>query len=360
MSSNCHILSPFFFSSDISSTDIAALQTAAPTAAFFSSISIDQDSDTDTASEGESDVPSPLSTLYDPSAKDLSPEDLSARCGFVSRHLRLTSDQVSAFEEVTRTQAESRTWHVHRIGRVTASIVHKMCSGCPDREKLKTVMRYASFSLSHVPAVKWGREKENTARLPYEQQMQALHQDFHLRQTGLLVKEDEPFLAASPDGVFECECCGQGTLEIKCPYKYRVSFDGCDEDVFFCLDKNRNLKRNHPYYFQVQFQMFVVNVSFCHFVVWTPSVFFICKVVCNVEFQTDIVSKCSSFFSRSILPELLTRSNDPSLITDKCSICDCLLFGKIIACSVCSSSFHHKCVNIVRSSKKWKCATCSD
>ncbi|ELU12406.1 hypothetical protein CAPTEDRAFT_194600 [Capitella teleta] len=77
---------------NISSTDIAALQTAAPTAAFFSSISIDQDSDTDTASEGESDVPSPLSTLYDPSAKDLSPEDLSARCGFVSRNLRLTSD----------------------------------------------------------------------------------------------------------------------------------------------------------------------------------------------------------------------------------------------------------------------------
>ncbi|ELT93593.1 hypothetical protein CAPTEDRAFT_211284 [Capitella teleta] len=135
---------------NISSTDIAALQTAAPTAAFFSSISIDQDSDTDTASEGESDVPSPLSTLYDPSAKDLSPEDLSARC-----------------------------------------------------------------------AVKWGREKEKTARLQYEQQMQVLHQDFHLRQTGLLVKEDEPFLAASPDGVFECECCGQGTLEIKCPYKYR-------------------------------------------------------------------------------------------------------------------------------------------
>ncbi|ELU10245.1 hypothetical protein CAPTEDRAFT_185960, partial [Capitella teleta] len=67
---------------NISSTDIAALQAAAPTAAFFSSISIDQDSDTDTASEGESDVPSPLSTLYDPSAKDLSPEDLSARCGF--------------------------------------------------------------------------------------------------------------------------------------------------------------------------------------------------------------------------------------------------------------------------------------
>ncbi|ELU03665.1 hypothetical protein CAPTEDRAFT_202368 [Capitella teleta] len=217
---------------NISSTDIAALQAAAPTAAFFSSISIDQDSDTDTASEGESDVPSPLSTLYDPSAKDLSPEDLSARCGFVSRNLRLASDQVSALEEVTRTQAESRTWHVHRIGRVTASIVHKMCSGCPDREKLKTVMRYASFSLSHVPAVKWGREKENTARLQYEQQMQVLHQDFHLRQTGLLVKEDEPFLAASPDGVFECECCGQGTLEIKCPYKYRVSLTTSTASMF--------------------------------------------------------------------------------------------------------------------------------
>ncbi|ELU15150.1 hypothetical protein CAPTEDRAFT_200980 [Capitella teleta] len=54
---------------NIRSTDIAALQTVAPTAAFFSSISIDQDSDTDTASEGESDAPSSLSTLYDPSVR---------------------------------------------------------------------------------------------------------------------------------------------------------------------------------------------------------------------------------------------------------------------------------------------------
>ncbi|ELT88526.1 hypothetical protein CAPTEDRAFT_209643 [Capitella teleta] len=165
---------------NISSTDITALQTFAPTAAFFSSISIDQDLDTDTASEGDSDVLT-LCTLRPVRQRPL---DLQKICLLV------------------------------------------VVFGCPDREKLKTVMRYASFSLSHVPAVKWGREKENTARLPYEQQMQVLHQDFYLRQTGLLVKEDEPFLAASPDGVFECECCGQGRLEIKWPYKYRVSFDG--------------------------------------------------------------------------------------------------------------------------------------
>ena len=26
---------------------------------------------------------------------------------------------------------------------------------------------------------------------------------------------------ATPDGVTECECCGAGLTEIKCPYKYR-------------------------------------------------------------------------------------------------------------------------------------------
>ena len=31
-----------------------------------------------------------------------------------------------------------------------------------------------------------------------------------------------PRLGASPDGVVQCECCGNGVLEIKCPYMYNA------------------------------------------------------------------------------------------------------------------------------------------
>lgn len=34
----------------------------------------------------------------------------------------------------------------------------------------------------------------------------------------IFVNKDFPYLAASPDGVTECECYGKGPLEIKCPF----------------------------------------------------------------------------------------------------------------------------------------------
>ena len=48
--------------------------------------------------------------------------------------------------------------------------------------------------------------------------MPSRHTSFQCSETGLLVYEDIPYLAASPDGITECKCCGRGLLEIKCPF----------------------------------------------------------------------------------------------------------------------------------------------
>ena len=45
----------------------------------------------------------------------------------------------------------------------------------------------------------------------------------NVRKCGLTVKADEPFLGASPDGLFSCKCCGTAVLECKCPYSIRNS-----------------------------------------------------------------------------------------------------------------------------------------
>ena len=38
------------------------------------------------------------------------------------------------------------------------------------------------------------------------------------KQCALFIKPGYPFLAASPDGLFICKCCGLATVEAKCPY----------------------------------------------------------------------------------------------------------------------------------------------
>lgn len=45
---------------------------------------------------------------------------------------------------------------------------------------------------------------------------------FHCSETGIFVYKDYPYLAASPNGVTECKCCGKGLLEIKYPFSLQI------------------------------------------------------------------------------------------------------------------------------------------
>jgi len=35
---------------------------------------------------------------------------------------------------------------------------------------------------------------------------------------GLFISEEAPYIAASPDGITKCDCCGCEVVEIKCPF----------------------------------------------------------------------------------------------------------------------------------------------
>ena len=44
---------------------------------------------------------------------------------------------------------------------------------------------------------------------------------FSLEDSGFYICKAYPFIGASPDGLVECKCCGEGLLEIKCLWTYR-------------------------------------------------------------------------------------------------------------------------------------------
>ena len=105
--------------------------------------------------------------------------------------------------------------------------------------------------------------------------MSASHEDLNVNSCGFYVSADHPFLGASPDALTECECCGRGVVEVKCPLCGQESSfaKAARGNRSFCLqecnDGKFKLKHQHDYYYQCQLQIFVTGHSFCDFVVWT-------------------------------------------------------------------------------------------
>ena len=84
--------------------------------------------------------------------------------------------------------------------------------------------------------------------------MQGTHDSFKMERCVFFISNAYPFIGVSPDSVVECNCCGKGTVEIKCPYCVR------DKVVADCLEKltclenvdgKIQLRKSHQYYYQI-------------------------------------------------------------------------------------------------------------
>ena len=94
------------------------------------------------------------------------------------------------------------------------------------------------------------------------------HTNFSIISSGLIISSLLPYLAASPDGIITCDCCGVGTLEIKCPFCRRDESPEVAEIWYLSNVTNETrLKENHSYYYQVQAQ---INIKY--FVRWNMGI----------------------------------------------------------------------------------------
>lgn len=336
----------------------AELREILPTAAVL----VRDSSDTDTASESEDAVNFPqlpyrlarLTNAYNCSPQTIIDDAIP------------TKAQVDNLSQATVAQSQSHLWSAQRRGRVTASNIHRVINRKADgASAVRTIMQYDNKSISHIPAVKWGTEHEDTARDEFYLHMTTIHTNFVLKRTGLIIYQPYPFLAASPDGISTCDCHGDAVLEIKCPFKYK---DLCSteilqiQDTTFCLDAYGNLKKTHQYYDQVQTQMLVTNYTQCNFVIWTEPGLVIVSVPRDEDHIANLLHHTKVFVETYLIPELLNKQMDTSQ-SDDAVICTCSRpkFGRTIICSNenCTvKMYHYSCVGIKRKPKQWLCFTC--
>lgn len=217
-------------------------------------------------------------------------------------------------------------------------------------------------------------------------------------------------MAASPDGLFYCKCHGDGVVEVKCSWKHRdelslseVATSNKDFYLSFHPESGEfSLKRNHPYYYQVQHQMLVTDRKFAIFMSFIENDVAVLYVPVDLVVCEEIKNKCNDYMEKVMLPQLLaeyfikpnvekkkvTLIAEPEINPNNTKVCDhdyaaplppipvpsqsfykicCQNEAKsieeVVTCSVPEcfiKTYHKSCAQPQRQryTARWKCKTC--
>ena len=333
--------------------------------------------------------PTPLTELLDDKCYDLNYAELVSVCE--SLHVSVSEKEAEAVEAATREQAMSKLWFRFRAGRITASKSKSVCHTNPAQPAISLIRGICNpeGSTFSTKATRWGCEHEEVARDKFIEEISKMHVNFKVSECGFFINPDVPYLGASPDGLVWCDCCGEGCLEIKCPFcKKDQTLSDTESDNKFCLQKDDDgrlrLTDKHAYYYQVQHQLGVCRREFCYFVVWTEHDVHIEIITFDSELWEQICEKSLHIFQAAILPELVAKfftrlpnttvqpactvsANSSSLASGDSEplfcYCEQVESGDMVCCDNDSCEikwFHYECVKISRAprTKKWYCPDC--
>ena len=249
---------------------------------------------------------------------DASPSELLQLCQeFHKREVNITQQQRSYIEQHTKNQSEDSLWHHQRKLRLTASNfgrVVKRRPTTPVGNLVKSLLYPKPFS---TEATCWGTQHEDDAKKQYLEHLQSSGcRAASIKESGLVIDNDCPSLACSPDGLVDIPGEEGGVVEIKCPYV--AAKEGLDPasaaatlKTFFCkvgVAGNLKLKRRHDYYYQVQGMMAITRRSWCDFVVWTPKGMSVERIMFEEDLWAEIKPKLLKFYQKALLPELALNS----------------------------------------------------
>ena len=358
---------------------LTELKEILPSAVFFSSHAPSSTIDT-SAPPVVRKLPPTLTSLQKPKYAAMTEEELKAACKNVfTDGIVVTREEAIYLEESTRLQSQSLLWFEHRTGRITASkfLAVKRASLHPPPTSLVKQMMERSPISSHVPALRWGIENEDVAQGAYIEFAREKHANFQCIAAGLHVTPRYPHLGATPDGMINCDCCGEGVIEIKCPYKHRDKHPHDVTDPQFCLKRDEDgcmhLCHTHEYFYQIQGQLAVCEKEYCDFVCWTPHGMHVERILTNPSHFSDTKPALDTFFLQVLLPLLLTGRKQECEGTDEVSPKKCKNYcwcdgedaGRMVACdnpSCPKEWFHFTCVGLTRKPRgRWYCSkTCTE
>ena len=299
----------------------------------------------------------------------MSTEQLILESRSIVSKLSVSEEEADYLASSTIHQSESLLWHEQRLGRITASRFGPVCRtrvDAPSKSLLTSIVHGSSCTSK---ALTWGLKNEAKARQEYLAFASSEHSSLSVKTTGLHIDQSFPYLGASPDGLVACDCCGEGLLEVKCPYSIQDIDPNTVNKKGFYLERSNDclsLSPTHDYFYQVQGQLAVCNRSYCDFVCWTPHGLYVERVKRDTEFYAKIKPKLDDFFVQVVLPCVLkgneTRKENQD--TQQVVYCYCRK-GDVPPMVACDNPkcviewLHFRCVGLTSSPDgDWFCPDC--
>lgn len=237
-------------------------------------------------------------------------------------HIQVTYEEIRMIEERTRAQSDCVLWYWVRTGRITASVM-KQClktsiDAPPEKQTLLRKICYPQDTQFTSVATSYGKQNEEQAKRKLKEIFKN-HTDVVIQtDCGMLIYHDQPYIAASPDSIVHCSCCGKCTIEIKCPYRLSTKchlnrqlriadLTTVDSPFIRHNDVTHALEmvETHDYYFQVQTQIFTSGADYGVFLVWSSTEYIAIRVPRDELLWNQCTAGAKLYFERIILPELL-------------------------------------------------------
>ena len=155
----------------------------------------------------------------------------------------------------------------------------------------------------YAPPLIWGEEHEDVAIREYEKKT-----GLKVRETGIWIFPNT-HLAASPDGLVLDPTAPNkiiGCLEIKCPWRLRnftIKKSSDWKTQLDYLDQSNSLLHSHPYYHQIQGEIFGTNLEWCDFAIWCPSGIIIQRIFLDKQWQEEVLPKLERIYKNSYIRE---------------------------------------------------------
>ena len=230
------------------------------------------------------------------------------------QYVSLDPQAAKHLERCTRLQSESDIWHEERKLRVTASIMKEVTHR-------KESINCQAFIKKLLPknidtkATRYGKMNEAVAIQAYLNYQLKRGINVKIDACGLYVHSSESWLAASPDAIVTDVTLGgqdRGCLEVKCPLTCeKMTFhNACRAVPSFCLTEDGAqmfLLKEHAYFYQMQTQMYVTDLHWCDFVIWSPiQEPFVQRIKYDVSFMKTMLVKAHKFYFEKFLPSVLS------------------------------------------------------
>ena len=199
---------------------------------------------------------------------------------YYRENILLFSEQAKKLCNLTIEQNNCH-WFSARKPRITASEAHRIYRARTPHTRLS----YFTGNQSSLPLenFKYGHQMEPLGVKKYEEVAK-----YKVFKSGIVVKLDKCFIAASPDGLVLDENGDIIVLEVKCPISCKDS-----KIVVEYLEAlnpgeprlNYRLSKKHQYFCQVQLLMYCCGAKKCHFFVYSS----VDHVLVNVDYDEKYV-----------------------------------------------------------------------